>query len=83
MAKDHDASVLASIPKLAAEERALFRRDSLDDPDREGLAAVGAELDQCSDLLQQRRALREYRRTPAEARVRPPEAVKKHQGWRG
>jgi hypothetical protein len=78
--QDKDASVLARIQGLAAEEHALFARESLGDAARKRLAVVQAELDQCWDLLRQRRALREYGQDAGQARVRAPEVVKRYLG---
>ncbi|RPH55005.1 MAG: DUF2630 family protein [Lysobacterales bacterium] len=78
--QDKDTSVLARIQGLAAEEHALFERESLEDAESRRLAAIQTELDQCWDLLRQRRALREYGQDAAQARVRAPEVVKKYSG---
>ena len=78
--KFQDASVVARIQNLAAEEHALFERESLEQAESKRLAAIETELDQCWDLLRQRRALREYGRDAAGARVRDPEVVKKYSG---
>jgi hypothetical protein len=78
--QDQDASVLARIEGLAAEEHELFERDSLEDSESKRLAAIQTELDQCWDFLRQRRALREYGQDAAQARVRAPEVVKKYVG---
>jgi hypothetical protein len=78
--RDQDASVLARIQGLAAEEHALFARESLEDSEGKRLAAIQTELDQCWDFLRQRRALREYGQDAAQARVRPPEVVKRYTG---
>jgi len=37
------------------------------------------ELDQCWDLLRQRRALREFGRDPDQAKVRPPKVVENYE----
>jgi predicted metal-dependent hydrolase len=44
------------------------------------LAALQTELDQCWDLLRQRRALREFGHDPAQAKARPADVVKKYTG---
>jgi hypothetical protein len=75
-----DRSVLTHIQKLVAEEHRLFERKSLDDPGNKRLAAIQVELDQCWDLLRQRRALRETGHEASEAHVRPPEVVEKYVG---
>ena len=75
-----DSSVFAHIERLTAEEHALFERASPDEAEHKRLAAIGVELDQCWDLLRQRRALREFGNDPAQAQVRPAEVVKKYVG---
>ena len=75
-----DSSVLAHIQRLTAEEHALFERASLDEAEHHRLAAIQLELDQCWDLLRQRRALREFGEDPARAKLRPAEVVKKYSG---
>lgn len=70
-----DQSVLKVIQQLAAEEHQLYTHEALTDPDRERLAKINVELDQCWDLLRQRQALRDAGRNPDEAHVRPPEIV--------
>ncbi len=75
-----DASVLAHIQRLAAEEHGLFEKESLADEQRKRLAEIQLQLDQCWDLLRQRRALRETGGDPSQAHVRPPEVIKKYIG---
>ncbi|TML10147.1 MAG: DUF2630 family protein, partial [Actinobacteria bacterium] len=41
--------------------------------------ALQVELDQCWDLLRQRRALREAGRDPGAARVRDPDIVERYE----
>jgi uncharacterized protein DUF2630 len=62
MAKpDNDASVLARIEALVADEHGLFDRGELSADEQKRLADVQVQLDRCWDLLRQRRALREVR----------------------
>ncbi len=75
-----DKAVLKHVQRLVAEEHRLFEKASLDDSETERLAAVQVELEQCWDLLRQRRALREMGRDPSEAHLRPAEVVKKYIG---
>jgi len=75
-----DRSVLTHIQRLVEEEHRLFERDSLDASQSNRLATVQVELDQCWDLLRQRRALRETGHPTSEAKVRPPEVVEKYVG---
>src|SRR3954470_18612161 len=75
-----DPSVLAHIQCLAAEEHRLFEKESLADGERKRLAELQVQLDQCWDLLRQRRTLRETGGDPSQAHVRPPEVIKKYIG---
>jgi hypothetical protein len=75
-----EAPVLTDIQELVAEEHRLFDKRSLDDAESRRLAKVQVELDQCWDLLRQRRALRETGRDASEAKLRPPEVVEKYVG---
>ena len=75
-----DQSVLNHIQRLVAEEHRLFEQGTLPPEGSKRLADVQVELDQCWDLLRQRRALRETGGDPAQAHVRPPEVIKKYLG---
>ena len=74
-----DNDTLSRIHDLVAQERELRERlvhgeiDPSEEHDR--LRAIEIELDQCWDLLRQRRALRETGGDPREAAVRPPGEV--------
>jgi hypothetical protein len=74
-----DQSVLDHIQRLVSEEHRLYSHGSLQDSDREQMAKIQLELDQCWDLLRQRRALRDVGLNPNEAQVRPPEIVEKYE----
>lgn len=73
--EDKDQSVLNHIDRLVKEEERLYGRSELTDDDRERLAELRVELDQCWDLLRQRRALREFGDDPDKAKVRPAKIV--------
>jgi hypothetical protein len=81
-----DESITARIERLVAEEKELRGReqedrdddDSLED-DRERLRAVEVELDQCWDLLRQRRARRDAGQDPDSAATRGPEIVERYE----
>ncbi len=75
-----DVSVLAHIQSLVTEEHKLFEREQLTPEENHRLAALQVELDQCWDLLRQRRALREFGGDPAQAHVRDADVVKKYIG---
>ena len=77
-----DKQVLDRIGALVEEEHALERQatgEGLDDEQQARLHAVEVQLDQCWDLLRQRRARRDMGQDPDEARVRPPEVVERYQ----
>ncbi|HTQ16285.1 DUF2630 family protein [Mycobacterium sp.] len=82
--KPTDSETLAHIRELVAEEKAL--RDKLQRGDistteeHERLRRVEIELDQCWDLLRQRRALRDFGGDPREASVRPADQVEGYSG---
>ena len=71
-----DARVLGMIKKLVEEEHTLHT--SGDPGARQRLDTVRVELDQCWDLLRQRRALREFGEDPDKAKVRPPGIVENY-----
>jgi hypothetical protein len=77
---DNDASVLAHIQRLVNEEHRLFERGELGPDESRRLSTVQTELDQCWDLLRQRRALREFGGDPSQAHAREADVVKKYIG---
>ena len=75
-----DQDILNRIHELVAEEHRLRREgEESVEPDRESIARIEVELDQCWDLLRQRRALRDAGRNPDEAQIRSPEVVEKYE----
>jgi hypothetical protein len=77
-----DSQIHGTIEQLVAEEHELWARESAgtaSDADRQRLDALKISLDQCWDLLRQRRALREAGRDPDDAHVRSPETVERYQ----
>ena len=80
MADQGSEQVLGRIQHLVAEEHALRNNPSLSPAEKEQLAALEVHLDQCWDLLRQRRALREFGQSPSEAHVRPADVVEKYEG---
>lgn len=77
-----DLSVPAHIQYLVQEEHRLFEQGAhgaLSDSDRQTLATLQVELDQCWDLLRQRRALRETGQDPNMAEIRSPQIVEKYE----
>jgi hypothetical protein len=77
-----DQPVLAHIQQLVEEEHRLFEQGehgTVGEMDRQRLAQVQVELDQCWDLLRQRRALREVGLDPNMAQVRPAQVVENYE----
>ena len=74
-----DQPVFDHIQRLVEEEHRLYAQGAFSETDRERIAKVQIELDQCWDLLRQRRALRDVGRDPNEAGVRRPEVVEKYE----
>ncbi len=70
-----DQQITHHIAELVAEEQDLRSGSDLTAEDRRRLDEIRMELDQCYDLLRQRRAKREYGADPDEAEVRDPETV--------
>jgi len=70
---------LARIHELVDEERELRarlqRKEISAEEEHARLRDLEVQLDQCWDLLRQRRALRETGGDPREAQVRPPDEV--------
>lgn len=75
-----DASVLAHIQRLVAEEHRLFEQRDASPEAGKRLAHLQVELDQCWDLLRQRRALRETGGDPSQAQARSPDVVENYLG---
>jgi hypothetical protein len=75
-----DQPVLGHIKRLVAEEHRLYSQGKLADEDRSRLANIEVELDQCWDLLRQRRARREFGQDPSEAQVRSSQVVERYEG---
>jgi hypothetical protein len=75
-----DKRPLADIERLVGEEHRLFEQGHLSDEDAARLKEIQVELDQCWDLLRQRRAARETGGDPSQARIRPPDVVEKYTG---
>jgi Protein of unknown function (DUF2630) len=77
-----DAQIHRTIEQLVAEEHALWTREETDgasDDDRRRLRELKVLLDQCWDLLRQRRALRSAGLDPDGAAARSPEVVERYQ----
>jgi len=78
----NDAEIVGNIDKLVAEEHHLEREHGerdLSAGERERLGQIEVQLDQCWDLLRQRRARRSAGQDPDEGHVRPAEVVEHYQ----
>lgn len=75
-----DTEIIHRIGELVAEERDLRGRVSggLVEDDRERLTRLETQLDQCWDLLRQRRAKEEFGEDPDDARARPVTEVESY-----
>ena len=77
-----DPQIHGTIEKLVAEEHELWQREAAgeaSETDRRRLGEVRASLDQCWDLLRQRRARRNAGQDPDTAAARPPEVVERYE----
>jgi Protein of unknown function (DUF2630) len=77
-----DGTIHSRIEQLVNEEHELWQREAAGgqgEGDRERLRELSVSLDQCWDLLRQRRALRDAGRDPDAAAVRPADVVERYQ----
>lgn len=79
-----DSEILQRIKALIEEEHrlreALSRGEIMEGEEHDRLGIAEVELDQCWDLLRQRRAKREYGRSPDDAEVRSAATVEGYLG---
>lgn len=78
-----DQSVIERINELAREEHKLFEKESkgqASDQDRDRMKKLEVTLDQCWDLLHQRRARRNAGLDPNQAEVRDEKTVEGYLG---
>ena len=76
-----DKEVLGRIASLVEEEDVLHARATgtgLSDEEHGRIGQIDVALDQCWDLLRQRRALREAGRDPDDANARPAAVVEEY-----
>ena len=77
-----DDQIHNRIEEHVAEEHELYDRaaqGNLSDSEHRRLESIKVGLDQCWDLLRQRRALREAGRDPDAAQVRDPNVVERYE----
>ncbi|MDT7803278.1 MAG: hypothetical protein QOI78_6711 [Actinomycetota bacterium] len=76
-----DSEILGRIDELIAEEHELRSRSvgvGLTGTDKDRLTTVEQALDQCWDLLRQRRAKAEFHENPEDAQARPVSEVESY-----
>jgi hypothetical protein len=73
-----ESSILSQIHKLVDAERELLARSNHTTDQRARLREIEGSLDQCWDLLRQRRARREFGENPDNAHVRPVREVEEY-----
>ena len=71
----NEKDIFGRIHELVDEEHKLRESGEHDDAERARLTKLEADLDQCWDLLRQRRAKRQYGENPDEAQARPEPQV--------
>lgn len=77
-----DTEILHRITELVNEEHTLMQQSEgagLDETQQVRIKQLEVSLDQCWDLLRQRRARREFHLNPEEAQPRPPDIVEHYQ----
>ncbi len=75
----NDRDIFQQIDQLVDEEHALLNKGGLSEGERARLHSLEVALDQCWDLLRQRRGRRHAGQEPDTAEVRPPETVEKYE----
>jgi hypothetical protein len=73
-----ETDILSRIHALVDEEHKLREGTEHTDDDKSRMGKIEADLDQCWDLLRQRRAKRQYDEDPDEAAARPESTVESY-----
>jgi hypothetical protein len=73
-----ETDILSRIHALVDEEHKLREGTEHTDDDRARISKLEADLDQCWDLLRQRRARKQYDENPDEAQPRPEPTVENY-----
>ncbi|MFD2091568.1 DUF2630 family protein [Blastococcus deserti] len=73
-----ETDILSRIHALVDEEHKLREGTEHTEDQRARMSQIEADLDQCWDLLRQRRAKRQYDENPDEAEVRPESTVENY-----
>ncbi len=75
-----DTNILDHIGKLVEEEHRLQNEGKASEATRARIRHIEEQLDQCWDLLRQRRARREFGEDPAGAKTRDVKTVEGYEG---
>ena len=75
----NDRDIFQQIDRLVAEEHELRDKGGLSESEQARLQSLEVALDQCWDLLRQRRGKRHAGQDPDVAEVRPAETVEKYE----
>ncbi|MEE2036871.1 DUF2630 family protein [Nocardiopsis sp. CT-R113] len=78
MSESAENDIMTTIRGLMDEEHALRSAGGLEPEERGRMKEVEEALDQCWDLLRQRRARSEFGQDPDDARVRPAAEVENY-----
>jgi hypothetical protein len=73
-----ETDILSRIHSLVEEEHKLRDTTEHTEEQRTRIGKLEADLDQCWDLLRQRRAKRQYDENPEEAQARPESTVESY-----
>jgi hypothetical protein len=76
----NDKTILQHVSELVEEEKQLRAGAAQPEEKAERLRHLNEQLDQCWDLLRQRRALREFGGDPGSAQVRDARTVEGYEG---
>ncbi len=77
-----DPQIHGAIDRMVDEEHQLWEREGAGratDADRQRLEELRVSLDQCWDLLRQRRARRDAGQSAEGAELRPPDVVERYE----
>lgn len=74
-----DSQITHHIKNLTAEEQRLWEKTDLNTDEIKKLDQIKLELDQCWDLLRQRRALRDAHQNPNKAETRDIETIENYE----
>ena len=76
----NDDSIVRRMSKLIDEEHHLYAGGAAGGQARARAKAIEIKLDQCWDLLRQRRAKREFGKNPDDAELRSPSTIERYEG---